>query len=420
MIGSTIGHYRLEAELGRGGFGAVYRGVHLHLEDIQVAVKVFHAELSKDEEFVRLLRRECQVLHSLSHPGIVAFRDLVVEPSATAIVLELLLGRDLHKISVERGPMEPDEVQRILRGVLQPLAHGHSLGIVHRDIKPGNIFLCDDGKTKVMDYGIAKVTHTTHATQSGMVAGTLDYMSAERFDGMSPPSADVYAAGLVAWGLLAGRRACPSGDIPTKIGWHLRQGAPDIRSARPDVPAWFAELLLALTATDADQRPADAGQALALLDSLRAGTGPSSSAPAEPADAPRPPAPMVQPPPPEPVPLALPPSTPAARTVRRAPAGPAPETVAEPAPMPPPRPLAPPTPQQARRAAVPTPAAARPSAPRPSAPRPRPERRPPARRRVRGAPVEHSGRRFPWASLLVLLAALTAAGFIVSLLLRGA
>jgi serine/threonine protein kinase len=381
-----------------------------------VAIKVFHPELAGDDEFVRLLRRECQVLHSLSHPGIVAFRDLVVSPEATAIVLELLLGRDLHKVSVERGAMDPGEVLRILRGVLEPLAHGHGMGIVHRDIKPGNIFLCDDGKTKVMDYGIAKVTHTTHATQSGMVAGTLDYMSAERFDGQSPPSADVYAAGLVAWGLLAGRRACPAGDIPTKIGWHLRQGASDIRTVRPDVPAWFAELLLALTAPDADRRPADAGRALALMDSLSAGTGPSATAPVEPAGAPRPPAPIVQPPAPEPLrataPRPLRP-TPLQDVPQHAPVT-APPTVAEPAPRPPPRPPASAHPPQ-DHSPVPTPGLAR---PRPSAPRPSAPMRPPDKRRSRAPRVERS-RRFPWATLVILLAAVAGAGFIISLLLRG-
>jgi len=403
MIGKTIGHYRLESELGRGGFGAVYLGVHLHLEDIKVAVKVFHPELSTDDEFIRLLRRECQVLHSLSHPGIVAFRDLVVEADATAIVLELLVGRDLAKVMEAGQPQPAEQVVELLRSILQSLAHGHRMGIVHRDIKPGNIFQCADGNTKLMDYGIAKATHGTQATQSGMVTGTLDYMSAERFDGQSPPSADVYAAGLVAWGLLAGRKACPSGDIPTKIGWHLRQGAADIRTVRPAAPAWLAEYLLALTATDCALRPVDAGIALELLDTLQTGTHPSASLPEEPIGAPRPPVPVVVPEtvsisapvPDEPVPPPRRVAAAAAAPMRRDPrANPAPSVQGRPH-------------QPSRESAG-------------NAEQRRAARRAaPVRKRTPTPYVEPAARRIPWASLFILLVAIAAGGFIISLLLQG-
>lgn len=429
MQGRTVGHYRLEAELGRGGFGAVYRGVHVHLEDIKVAVKVFHPDLSRDEEFVRLLRRECQVLHSLSHSGIVAFRDLVVEDEVTAIVLELLVGQDLTKLMKSRGPLDIDEVVRITRGILEPLAHGHSVGVVHRDIKPANVFLCTDGNIKLMDFGIAKATHTTHATQSGMVAGTLDYMSAERFDGQSPPCADVYAAGLVAWGLLAGHRACPPGDIPKKIGWHLRQGAPDIRTERPETPSWFAEFVLQLTAVEAADRPVDAGRALDMLDAVRTGTHPSTMAPLEPSEAPRPPAP-ARVAPPESAPITRPepaPEPPAqAPTVPRAPrdaaAGPAVARPSAPERRAPPRRVEPqpvPTPERARPQVMPIPSAPHPASRPAGGARSRAPRKRGAGRGSPQAYTEHSAGRFPWATLLILLVAITAAGFIVSVLLRG-
>jgi serine/threonine protein kinase len=429
MQGRTVGHYRLESEIGRGGFGAVYRGVHVHLEDIQVAVKVFHPELSRDDEFVRLLRRECQVLHSLSHTGIVAFRDLVVEDDVTAIVLELLVGQDLTKLVRSRGPLEVHEVVRITRGILEPLAHGHAAGIVHRDIKPANIFLCRDGTIKLMDFGIAKVTHTAHATQSGMVAGTLDYMSSERFDGHSPPCADVYATGLVAWWLLAGRKACPAGDIPKKIGWHLRQGAPDIRTERPETPPWFAEFILQLTAVEAKDRPADGRAALDLLDAVRTGTHPSTMAPLEPLDAPRPPAPAMVSKPESPAqdepwtegePLPLAETAPrAVEVAAQAPKAPQPPAAAPPAERRRVEPQPVPTPARARPKAMPVP-----STPHP-VPRPGPAARPqPPRHRNAGAGsaqayTERSAGRFPWATLVVVLVALAAGGFILSVLLRG-
>ncbi len=271
MIGRNVGHYRLEEKLGQGAFGTVYRGVHQHLDDIRVAVKVFHSDLSGDDAFVGMLRRECMVLHGLSHPGIVAFRDLVVEQETTAIVLELLEGTDLLAVLAQRGAQSPDVVVRLLEGILEPLAYGHERSVVHRDIKPGNVFLCADGAVKLMDFGIAKAAHTTRATKSGMIAGTLNYMSAERFEGESPPCADVYAAGLVGWELLVGHPACPKGDTGSKIRWHLQGGAPDVRESRPDCPAWLAELLLRMTAVDDQRRPRDAGEALQLLREARGG-----------------------------------------------------------------------------------------------------------------------------------------------------
>ena len=384
MIGKKVGHYRLEAALGRGGFGAVYRGVHAHLEDIQVAVKVFHPELAKDPGFVKLLRRECQVLHSLSHPGIVAFRDLVVEEEVTAIVLELLEGRDLNRFMRESEQLAPEQVAELLKGILVPLAHGHQQGIVHRDIKPSNVFLCDGDSIKLMDFGIAKATQTTTATQSSMMAGTLDYMSVERFRGESPLHSDVYAVGLVGWELLAGRKACPAGDIPAKIGWHHSRGAPDVRSERPETPSWLAELLLALAAKDAKRRPLDASKALDLMTKLRGSSMPSSVEPSTVDLAPETwQAPEVSP---LAAPTALEPVAPQPAPV--APPGP---VLPSPAPVDPAKSVRPSAQRKARRAG-----------PRPAS-----------------SPIKKSGRRFPWATLLALLVAFAVGGFILHRIMQG-
>ncbi len=285
MIGQQIGHYRLEEKLGRGGFGTVYRGAHERLPSLRVAVKVVHDNLASDEDFQRLLRKEVEVLHGLQHPGIVAFRDLLVEPAGTAIVLELLEGADLRAALIQ-GPFTPSEVARLLYELLEALAYAHRQGVVHRDIKPENIFLCGDGRIKLMDFGIAKVAHSTLASQSGMVSGTLDYMAPERFRRESPPSSDLYALGLVAWELLTGRLACPPGDIPAKIGWHMGRGAPDVRDALPDCPAWLAQVVARLAATDVQDRPVDGGAALVLLEELWPSPGPRGSLAVTPRPAP--------------------------------------------------------------------------------------------------------------------------------------
>ncbi len=265
MNGQQIGHYRLEDQLGRGGFGTVFRAVHTQLPSLKVAVKVVHQNLATDPGFQRLLQKEVEVLHGLQHPGIVSFRDLLVGPDATAIVLELLEGVDLRS-ALGQGPFAPPEVARVLWEMLQALAYAHRRKVIHRDIKPENIFLCSDGRLKLMDFGIAKVAHSTRASQSGMVSGTLDYMAPERFRQQSPPSSDLYALGLVAWELLTGRLACPDGDIPAKIGWHMGRGAPDVRQLLPDCPVWLAEFVALLCDTHAEKRPADADVALSLLE----------------------------------------------------------------------------------------------------------------------------------------------------------
>merc|ERR1712185_319195 len=133
------------------------------------------------------------------------------------MVLELLEGADLEA-SLAAGPQPIEEGVRILDKVLDGLAYAHSEGVIHRDIKPGNIFRCANGRVKLMDFGIARAAEGTQATQTGTLKGTLDYMAPERFSqGGGGPAADVYALGLVAWELLAGRRACEGVDLPQKF-----------------------------------------------------------------------------------------------------------------------------------------------------------------------------------------------------------
>jgi len=326
MLGRRFGHYRLVRKLGAGGFATVYLGEHLHLDDIQVAVKVFHPELARDDHFLKLLRRECMVLHALAHPGIVAFRDLIIEGERAAIVMELLEGSDLYHHLVRTGPLPAAEVLRILEGVMAPLAHAHHQRVVHRDIKPGNVFLCTRGAVKIMDFGIAKATHDTRATQSGVLSGSLDYMASERFRGESLPASDLYALGLLAWELLVGRPACVEGDLPAKLGWHMKVGAPNLSGLCPDCPGWLAEFIERLTAIDADARPMDATLGLRELERAQASSAPSpqpsheepvrARAPATPAPAPPAPAPAPPAPPPRtgsPTPPAVQPAKPPSR-----------------------------------------------------------------------------------------------------------
>ena len=265
MQGQQVSHYRLTEKLGAGTYGEVWKGVHVDRANFTVAVKLIAPQVREDPSFLAALEQECVALDRMDHPSIVRFRELVVRGGTVAMVLELLEGADLEA-SLAAGPQPIEEVVRILDKMLDGLAYAHGKGVIHRDIKPGNIFRCADGRVKLMDFGIARAADGTQATQTGTLKGTLDYMAPERFSqGGGGASSDVYAVGLVAWELLAGRRACNGGDLPQKLGWHLGVGIPDVRTVRPDCPAWLAEVVATLGLRDAAARPADGTAALAVL-----------------------------------------------------------------------------------------------------------------------------------------------------------
>ena len=264
MIGQRVSHYLLKEKLGSGTYGEVYRGIHAHDPELQVAVKVLHPALKDDANFLESLRNECRRLDRMDHPNIVRFRDLVVEPQL-ALVLELLVGADLSD-HIARKPISIGDAVAVLDSVLDGMAYAHKREVVHRDLKPSNVFLCIDGRVKVLDFGIARAADNTQATKTGQLSGTLDYIAPERFTaGGGGPVADVYSLGLLAWEMLAGRPACPDGDLARKMGWHMGVGADDVRTVRNDVPAWLAEVIAKLTVTDRDARPPDGAAALQLF-----------------------------------------------------------------------------------------------------------------------------------------------------------
>jgi len=260
-----ISHYRLAEKVGEGTYGVVWRGVHHRDPELQVAVKVLRPELTGDAAFIESLKGECRRLDRLDHPSIVRFRELAFEGELVALVLELLRGDDLWA-TLGKGALRASEALRVLEPVLEGLAHAHEHGVVHRDIKPSNVFVCEDGRIKLLDFGIARAADDTHATRTGQLIGTLDYMAPERFTNQGGGKiSDVYGVGLLAWEMLAGRQACMGKDLAGKMGWHLGVGPADLRTVRPECPAWLAEVVAAYCDMDLAKRPADAGAALALL-----------------------------------------------------------------------------------------------------------------------------------------------------------
>jgi serine/threonine-protein kinase len=289
LTATRISHYTLTRKLGAGTYGEVYEAVHQHDPELRVAIKIVAPALVQDPQFVDALKRECRQLDRLRHPNIVAFRDLLVDGDRVAMVLELLRGQDLHH-RLSSGPIPVETAASVVEAILDGLGHAHAAGVLHRDIKPGNVYWCDDGRVVLLDFGIARAADGTQATKTGHMVGTFDYMAPERLSGSGgTASSDVYAVGLVAWELLRGRAACPEGEVGRKLMWHMVEGvgaAAKIAVALPGCPTWFAEVIAALAAKDPAARPADGSAALALLREKRAG---ATATQAQPPAARRPP-----------------------------------------------------------------------------------------------------------------------------------
>ena len=305
---TQVPHSRLPRNLGAGTHPEAYEGMHVRDDELRVAVKVASPSRAQAPRFVDALKRECQELDRMNHGNLIRFRELVVHDGGAAMVLELLRGQDLHD-RLAAGPLPVDTAVPVVEAILAGLGHAHAAGVLHRDIRPGNVYWCDDGCIVILDFGTARAADGTQATTTGQMVGTFDYMAPERMSGSGgTASSDVYAVGLIAWELLAGRPACPEGEVARKRMWNGGEGAGDaasIAAALPGCPTWFAEVIATLAAKDPAARPADGSAALALLREKRAGAG---AAPSDTAAGRRPPPLTAMGPAPVPTPSAPPPS----------------------------------------------------------------------------------------------------------------
>ena len=257
MIGKQVSHYRLDRKLGAGTFGEVYRGIHVHDEELLAAVKVVHPSLATDPDFVDALRAECKHLYKLQHSGIVGFRELVISDTNShppAMVVELLDGEDLES-RIARSQLSIAEVTKLGREALEALAYAHEQRILHRDIKPSNMFVTQGG-LKLIDFGISRAANASQAASTGKISGTLEYLAPEIFMGKKPSaSADIYALGLVLWEALTRQTACPKGPPGAKMGWHMGVGVTDPRTLRADCPEALAALVLKMASKEPGDRP---------------------------------------------------------------------------------------------------------------------------------------------------------------------
>ncbi len=272
LVGQLLdGRYLAEERLAGGGMGVVYRALDQRL-DRPVALKVMHPGLAADPGFVARFSREAKAAARLSHPNVVAVYDQGGDGQQVFLVMEYVAGRTLRDLLNDRGALTLGEALEVFEPVLLALGAAHRAGLVHRDVKPENVLLSDDGRVKVADFGLARAVSTaTSATATqGVLLGTVAYLAPEQVEhGVADARSDVYAAGLVLFELLTGTKAY-DGDNALSVAFrHVHEDVPAPSRRVPGLPAAVDALVARATHRDPDHRPADADRFLTELLSMR-------------------------------------------------------------------------------------------------------------------------------------------------------
>jgi hypothetical protein len=270
LIGRTLNHrYLVEDKVGEGGFGAVFRGKQI-ATGREVALKILHPHNVSDETIVARFRREAEACSKLRDLHTVTTYDFDETPDGILyLAMELLRGKSLHQVQKSEGPLPYERVLRILDQVAASLAEAHSNGIVHRDMKPENVFIeTRDGEdlVKVLDFGIAKVISDERQvpalTAVGQTLGTLEFMSPEQLRGQKLDGrSDIYALGMMSYEMLTGTLPFASAKSPIDIiNFHMRQEppAPSKLSERVTIPPPVDAIILKMVAKDKEKRFHDA------------------------------------------------------------------------------------------------------------------------------------------------------------------
>ena len=273
LIGVLLdGRYRLDATIARGGMATVYVATDTRL-DRTVAVKVMRPALAEDPDFVERFAREARAAARLSSPDVVAVHDQGTDPATRTayLVMEHIQGGTLRDVILDEGPLSPGRAVALLEPVLRALAAAHAAGLVHRDVKPENVLLGDDGRIKVADFGLARAIETSTLTATtGLLIGTVAYLAPEQVEhGRADTRTDVYAAGILLFELLTG--APPySSDSPMSVAYrHVHEDVPPPSTLVGGLPAALDELVVRATRRDPSARPMDAGAFLAELRAAR-------------------------------------------------------------------------------------------------------------------------------------------------------
>jgi eukaryotic-like serine/threonine-protein kinase len=271
LVGQVVdGRYRVESRVARGGMATVYLALDRRL-DREVALKVMLPDLAEDGEFVGRFVREARAAARLSHPNVVQVFDQGADGDLLYLAMEYLPGRTLRDVLAERQAFTVREALTVIDPVLDALAAAHRAGIVHRDVKPENVILTDDGRVKVADFGLARAMSTAAATTTnGVILGTAAYLAPEVIArGIADARADVYSAGILLFEMLTGKQPFSGSDVATVAQRHVTDVVPVPSTLVPHLLPPVDALVEAATHGDPDLRPANAEQLLALVRSTR-------------------------------------------------------------------------------------------------------------------------------------------------------
>jgi beta-lactam-binding protein with PASTA domain/serine/threonine protein kinase len=261
LIGRVLdGRYRVGPRVARGGMATVYEATDLRLDRV-CALKVMHTGLGDDDEFAARFVREARHAARLSHPNVVGVFDQGDDHGTLFLAMEYIPGHTLRDMIRKEAPMAPRKALALIEPVLSALAAAHQAGMIHRDVKPENVLLADDGRIKVADFGLARAvsSETQHTATGGVLIGTVSYLSPELVvDGKADARSDVYAAGVIMYELLTGKKP-HEGESPIQVAYkHVHEDVPAPSELVPGIPAYVDALIARATARDRELRPADA------------------------------------------------------------------------------------------------------------------------------------------------------------------
>ncbi|WP_448317648.1 Stk1 family PASTA domain-containing Ser/Thr kinase [Streptomyces sp. CO7] len=270
LLGRVLdGRYRVDARIAVGGMATVYRALDTRLDRV-LALKVMHPALAHDAAFVDRFIREAKSVARLAHPNVVQVFDQGTDGGYVYLAMEYVAGCTLRDVLRERGALQPRAALDILEPVLAALGAAHRAGFVHRDMKPENVLIGDDGRVKVADFGLVRAVDTVTDT-TGSVMGTVSYLAPEQIEqGTVDPRVDVYACGIVLHEMLTGAKP-HRGDSPAQVLFrHLNEDVPPPSALVPGLAGPLDELVVTAAARAAADRPSTAAELLAQVLAARA------------------------------------------------------------------------------------------------------------------------------------------------------
>lgn len=249
------GRYRILKAIGRGGMADVYLANDLILDNEKVAIKVLRTNYQTDQVAVARFQREARAMAELSHPNIVAIRDIGEEDGQQFLVMEYVDGSDLKKYIQDHAPLSNQDVVRIMGEILSAMTLAHQKGIIHRDLKPQNVLLTKDGRAKVTDFGIAVAFAETSLTQTNSMLGSVHYLSPEQARGSKATiQSDIYAMGIMLFEMLTGHIPYDGDSAVTIALQHFQKPLPSILAENHNVPQALENVVIRATAKKLDNR----------------------------------------------------------------------------------------------------------------------------------------------------------------------